>query len=83
MGNNPEISNIQTLIEMCSRDRYGEDGNLGEIRGGFVLGLPPSVRNETGLCLTTYRCTVGDLCETALSTVKRFYRFKAELLSLF
>ena len=49
MGNNPGISNIQALIETCSQDRYGKDGNLGEIRGGFILGLPPSVRNETGL----------------------------------
>lgn len=66
MGNNPGISNVQALIEACSQDRYGKDANLGEIRGSFVLGLPPSVRNETGLCLTTYKCTVGDLCENTL-----------------
>lgn len=64
MGNNPGISNVQILIETCSQDRYGEDGNLWEIRGGFVLDLLPSVRNETGLCLTSYRYTVGNLCES-------------------
>lgn len=53
MGNNPGISNIQVLIETCSQDKHGEDGNLGEIRGGFVSGLLPAVRHETGLCLTT------------------------------
>lgn len=66
MGNNPGISNIQVLIETCSQDRYGEDGNRGEIRGGFVLGLLPSVRNEAELCLAAYRCTVGNLCESTL-----------------
>lgn len=66
MGNNPGISNIQILIETCSQDRYGEDGSLGEIRGGFVLGLLPSGRNETGLCLTTYRGTVGNSRESTL-----------------
>jgi hypothetical protein len=55
MGNNPGISNIQILIETCSQDRYGENGNLWEIREGFVLGLLPSVRNETGLCLTIHK----------------------------
>lgn len=72
MGNNPGISNIQILIETCSPDRYRKDGNLGEIRGGFVWGLLPSVRKETGLCVTTYKCTVGSLCESTLETVKHF-----------
>lgn len=66
MGNNPGISNIQIVIKTCSQDRYGEDGNLGEIRGGFVLSLLPSVRNKTELCLTTYRYTMGSLCESTL-----------------
>lgn len=72
MGNNPGISNIQILIETCSRDRYREDGNSGEIRGGFVWGLRPSARSEAGLRVTTYRCTVGSLCESTLETVTHF-----------
>lgn len=35
MGNNPGISNIQILIETCSQDRYGEDGNGGESEGAL------------------------------------------------
>lgn len=66
MGNNPGISNIWILIETGSQDRYGEDGNLWEIRGVFVLGLFPSVRPEPGVCRTLYRCTVGNLRESTL-----------------
>ena len=83
MGNNPGISNIQILIETCSQDRYREDGNLGEIRGGFVSGPLPSVRNETGLCLTAYRFTVGNLCENTLYAVKHFTNVRQDYYHYF
>lgn len=40
MGNNPGISNIQALIETCSQDRYGKDGNLGKSEGLYPGPAP-------------------------------------------
>lgn len=53
------------------------------IRGGFVLGLLPSVWNETGLCLSAYRGTVGSFCESTLQTVKHFSRVRQDYYHYF